>query len=87
MLAYLKKDRAWLPSIKKGSKVKRDLVETEIRKWRVDIGLAKPSTLTTKVAREFQEVLNTEPNGMYCSDRRAIEMWRARGPIKLSWIA
>ena len=53
MLTYIQKDRAWLPSVKKGNQVKRELVETEIRKWRVDVGLARPSVLITKVARDF----------------------------------
>ena len=47
MLRFVKEHRAWLPSAKKGTKIKRDLCETEIRKWRVDVGLAKPSVLMT----------------------------------------
>ena len=49
MLQYIRKDRAWLPSASRG-KIFRSLVEAEIRKWRVDIGLASPSVLTTKAA-------------------------------------
>ena len=39
MLEYLRLHRTWLPS-KKGPKIRRDLVETEIRKWGVDKGLS-----------------------------------------------
>ena len=52
MLEYIRLHRTWLPS-KKGPKIKRDLAETEIRKWGVDKGLAQPSVLTTNIAREF----------------------------------
>mgnify|MGYP007125259640 CR=1 FL=1 len=58
-LKYVESDRTWLPSAKKGSKVHRDLVETEIRKWRLDKGLANPAVLLTRIAKEYQErVLN-----------------------------
>ena len=37
VLKYLEEDRAWLPTGKK--KMHRDLVESEIRRWGLDIGL------------------------------------------------
>ena len=60
MLEYLRQHRTWLPS-KKGPKIRRDQAETEIRKWGVDKGLARPSVLTTKLAQDFQKILNSEP--------------------------
>lgn len=84
-LKYVESDRTWLPSAKKGSKIQRDLVETEIRKWRLDKGLAKPAVLLTKVAKDFQEkVLNVEPQLPPGVDNRALMLWRKRGPAKLS---
>lgn len=87
MLRFVKEHRAWLPSAKKGTKVKRDLAETEIRKWRVDVGMARPSIFTTQVAKDLQKVLNTEPDMSKCDCQGALEKWKERGPIKLSWIA
>lgn len=87
MLRFLKEHRTWLPSAKKGTKIKRDLAETEIRKWRVDVGLAKPSVLMTQVARDLQKVYNTEPDFSFCDSKGAMEKWRQYGPVKLSWIA
>lgn len=84
-LKYVESDRTWLPSAKKGSKVHRDLVETEIRKWRLDKGLARPSVLQTDIAKEFQDkVLNQEPPLQPGADNRALKFWRERGPYKLS---
>lgn len=72
-LKYVESDRTWLPSAKKGSKVHRDLVETEIRKWRLDKGLANPAVLLTRIAKEYQErVLNQEPSLYPGSDNRAL---------------
>lgn len=61
MLEFLKQHRTWLPS-NKGSKIRRDLAETEIRKWQVDKGLASPSVLTTKVAQEMQKIFDSDPD-------------------------
>jgi hypothetical protein len=87
MLRFLKEHRAWLPSAKKGTRIKRDLTETEIRKWRVDVGLSKPSVLMTQVAKDLQKVYNQEPDMNFCDSQGALEKWREFGPVRLSWIA
>lgn len=50
MLNYIMHDRAWLPE----DKEQRSLVEAEIKRFGLDKGLAKPSTLCTRVAQQFQ---------------------------------
>ena len=85
MLKYLREDRTWLPPAE--DEVMRDLVETEIRKWRVDVGLARPSVLTTKVAKEFQAILNSKPDMNFCRDKSSLITWNEVGPISLSWLA
>ena len=85
MLKYLQEDRTWLPPAE--DEVMRDLVETEIRKWRVDVGLARPSVLTTKVAKEFQAILDSEPDMSFCRDKSSLITWKEIRPISLSWLA
>ena len=82
MLKYIEEDRAWLPP--NDQHAKRELVETEIRKWQVDCGLAKPSTLLTKAAIDFQTVLNNEPDVSLCDTKDALQAWQKLGPMKLS---
>ena len=62
-------------------------MENEIRKWRVDVGLARPSVLTTKAAQDLQRLLSTEPDTSHCVDKKALKKWRELGPIRLSEIA
>lgn len=86
MLDFLKNNRAWLPS-KKGPKVRRDLAETEIRRWQVDKGLASPSVLTTQIAYKLQNIYNTMPDLSECESQNNSSKWIKLGPIRLSWIA
>ena len=66
MLEYLKHHRCWLPS-KKGSKIRRDLAETEIRRWRVDKGLGSPGSLMVSKVQEMQKILNSPPDMTKCN--------------------
>lgn len=86
MIEFLKQHRAWLPS-KKGSKVRRDLAETEIRRWKVDKGLASPSVLTTQIAQNLQKIYNSMPDLSECENQQNVTRWMELGPVKLSWIA
>ena len=51
VLNYLSFDRTWLPP--EEDITMRNLVEHEIKRWGLDKGLSKPSTLTTDIAKEF----------------------------------
>lgn len=43
--------------------------------------------LTTKVARDFQQLLDQEPDTGDCDSRAGLEAWKLVGPLKLSDLA
>ena len=83
MLNYIMHDRAWLPE----DKEQRSLVEAEIKRFGLDKGLAKPSTLCTCIAQQFQQVLDSPPVFDHAETDKVLEKWKTLSPIKLSWIA
>ena len=46
-----------------------------------------PSTLMTNLAKEWQKILDTEPNVDHCYNKVGLDIWKKHGPFKLSWIA
>lgn len=82
---YLVKDRTELP---RNAKL-RFKVESFIKDYGLDKGLASPGVLTTKVAKEIQKLYDAEPDMSHCeeADRGALVAWKKLGPVKLSWIA
>ena len=65
-------DRTWLPK----NEDDRSLAEKEIKNLGLDKGLAKPSTLTTKVAEDFQRVLDSDPDVSHCLNKAALDLWK-----------
>ena len=81
ILDYCKSDRTWLP------KKRRAQAEANIKRLGLDKGLATPSTLMTDLAKEWQKILDTEPNVDHCDSKVGLEIWKKHGPFKLSWLA
>ena len=78
ILDYCKSDRTWLPDV--ADKTRRAKAEANIIRLGLDKGLATPSTLMTDLAKEWQKMLDTEPNVDYCDSKVGLEVWKKRGP-------
>jgi hypothetical protein len=85
ILNYCKSDRTWLPDA--ANKTRRAQAEANIKRLGLDKGLTTPSTLMTNLAKEYQKVLDTEPNFEHFDSKAGLELWKKHGPVKLSWLA
>ena len=72
-------DRTWLPE---GQSQMRARVEKEIVRWGLDRGLARVDTLTTQVAKDYQQILNTIPN-----IEGGSETYQKHQFVTISWLA
>ena len=79
VLKYLESDRTLLPE---GQSQMRARVEKEIFRWGLDRGLARVDTLTTQVAKDMQQILNTIPNIVGGS-----ETYQRHQFVTISWLA
>ena len=65
----------------------REATETEIKYWGLDVGLASPGSLTSKLATRFQKIFDTQPDMRHCKQRAALSTWKKLGPLDLSELA